>query len=239
MLEIKEIRIGDKVIDEITDEDGVKWYPFKHFLNRILCKYDKISSFRDSDMARYMKVFTIKTNKPHYHTNVSMWCMNERGIKTILKNTTVNRVHRKDLFESREKGLYEACRYFDVKPLEELDPIFLNVPPKNLKGYDTWSLLCLENDFKLDPLSKWKRCTKCNYYYPYGIRYFGEKMGPNSKCLQCQGKEFKCQNKVIQFLYDHGGLTLLAELEGKKYELVVMELRKMIKREGPDKDAND
>ena len=36
---VEQIRIGDKTIDRIIDEKGTKWYPFKQFLTKILCKY--------------------------------------------------------------------------------------------------------------------------------------------------------------------------------------------------------
>lgn len=236
MITIEKVRIGDKIIDEITDEEGVKWYPFKKFLNVILCKYDKLASFRDSEMTRYMKVFEYNPNIPGARRDIRIWCMNEKGIKFLLKNTNVKKVHKKDLFEAREKGLYEACRFFNVKPMQSLDPIFLNVPPKNLNGYDTWSILCLKNDFKLSYSNKWKQCPSCNYYYPYSVRYFGKKPTPASKCLQCQNKDFKCQNKVLQFLYEHDGLKLLGEIYTDKYEVVVKELRRMIQDEEPDRE---
>nr|DAG31328.1 MAG TPA: hydrogenase/urease nickel incorporation protein [Caudoviricetes sp.] len=235
MIKIEQVRIGDKIIDEITDEKGMKWYPLKKFLNVILCKYDKTASFRDSEMARYMKVFEYNPDIPGARRNIKVWCMNKTGIKFLLQNTNVKKVHRKALFEAREKGLYEACRFFEVKPMQSLDPIFLNVPPKSLSGYDTWSLLCLKNDFKISPSNKWKQCPQCNYYYPYSVRYFGKKPTPTSKCLQCQNKNFKCQNEVIQFLYEHDGLKLLAEIYSDKYKIVAMELRRMIQDEASKK----
>ena len=52
MFTIQHIYIGEKVLDQLTDEEGTKWYPLKSFLTRILCKYDKVSSFRDSAISR-------------------------------------------------------------------------------------------------------------------------------------------------------------------------------------------
>ena len=62
---IEKVFIGEKIIDEITDEYGVKWYPFKRFLESILCKYDKVSKFRDSVIIRYMQVIEYAVNQKH------------------------------------------------------------------------------------------------------------------------------------------------------------------------------
>lgn len=230
---IERVFIGDKVIDKLTDSEGIEWYPFKRFLESILCKYDKTSKFRDSEMIRYLQVIAYPANKNNPNRLVKTWCINTNGIKYLLRhmnifqkgNTNIN------LYRAREKGFFEACLYFKVKPLEKLDPLYINTPPK-LKDYDIWSVTCIENDIKLKANDRWKKCTECNYYYPDKTRYFGSDRKKNKKCLQCQGKDFKCQNKIIQFIYDNNGLDLLYKMSLNNNEDIIKELHNFISRGG-------
>ena len=86
---IEKVFIGEKVIDEITDEYGVKWYPFKRFLESILCKYDKVSKFRDSVIIRYMQVIEYAVNPKAPERLVKTWCINENGIKYLLRRMNI------------------------------------------------------------------------------------------------------------------------------------------------------
>ena len=148
MFTIQQVYIGEKVLDQLTDEEGIKWYPLKSFLTRILCKYDKVSSFRDSAISRYMKVFEYNPNRPGAYRNIKMWFINENGVKYLLRHMEIRRVDNKHIYSSREKGFYEACLFFNVKTPNELDPLYINTPP-NLKDYDIWSVMCIENDLKI------------------------------------------------------------------------------------------
>lgn len=228
---LEEIRIGNKILDRLTDENGMNWYPLKAFLFVILCKTDKVSSFRDSAMARYMQVIEYQTNRHGMKRPIKTWCMNELGIKYLLRNMKVNQIKNKNLYKAREKGFYEACIFFKVKTPKELEPEYINIPPK-LSEYDIWSVLCIENDVKLNMLDRWKKCQECNYFYPDKARYFGSDTKKNKKCLQCQGKNFKCQNKIIQFIYENGGLDLLYKLSQSDNEAIVRALRIFINKGG-------
>ena len=231
MFTIQQVYIGEKVLDQLTDEEGIKWYPLKSFLTRILCKYDKVSSFRDSAISRYMKVFEYNPNKPGAYRKIKMWFINENGVKYLLRHMEIRRVDNKHIYSSREKGFYEACLFFNVKPPNELDPLYINTPP-NLKDYDIWSIMCIENDLKLKNTYRWKKCNECGYYYPDRVRYFGEKKTKNSKCLQCQGKNFKCQNKVIQFIYENDGLDLLYKMSLNNNEDIIRALKIFVNKGG-------
>lgn len=208
---VKQIVIGDKIMDEITDEDNNKWYPLKYFLKIVLRKEDKVSSFRDSAMIRYMKVFEYESPRHGFQRPIKTWCINELGIKYLLRKMKINKVNNRYIYRARQKGFYEACLYFKVRPYEDLDPSYINVPPK-LDDYDIWSLLCIQNDSSLRINSTWKKCPKCNYFYPNTSRYYGAKQKKETPCLQCQNKNFKCKNKIIQYIYEHGGLDLLYKL---------------------------
>lgn len=232
---IEEIRIGDKIIDKITDEEGMNWYPLKTFLFSILCKSDKVSSFRDSAIARYMQVIEYQTERPGMKRPIKTWCINELGIKYLLRHMKVNRTQNKALYKAREKGFYEACLYFKVKTPDELDPLYINTPPK-ITDYDIWSVTCLENDFKLKSNDRWKRCSECGYYYPDKTRYFGNDTRKKAKCLQCQGKDFKCRNKVIQFIYENDGLDLLYKLSLNKNDDTVEALKVFINKGGKNNE---
>lgn len=227
---IEKTMIGEKVIDEITDEHGIKWYPFKRFLESILCKYDKTSKFRDSNMIRYMQVIEYAVNPKNPNKLIKTWCINENGIKYLLRHMNIFQKGKTNinLYRAREKGFFEACLYFKVKTPDKLEPLYINFPPR-INDYDVWSVLCIENDLKLKTNDRWKRCSECNYYYPDRVRYFGSNKKENKKCLQCQGKNFECQNKIIQFIYDNNGYDLLYKLHIYKSETeIINELKKFI-----------
>lgn len=209
--EIKQIIIGQKFIDELTDEDGIKWYPLGYFLEKILCKSDKVSSFRDSNVSKYMKIIEYSCDRPRMRTPKKIWCINEKGIKYLLKNMLVVHRGKKSTFKSREKGYAEACLYFNIKNKKaKIDPLFITGMPKSkLDFYDIWSVICIKNDPKIEAFTKWKKCPECEYYYPYLDTFFGKAFNNDSKCLQCKGSNFKCKNKIIQFIYDNDGLELL------------------------------
>lgn len=237
---IEKVFIGEKVIDEITDEYGVKWYPLKRFLESILCKYDKISKFRDSVIIRYMQVIEYAADKRAPERLIKTWCINENGIKYLLRRMSIFQKGKENinLYRAREKGFFEACLYFKVKAPDKLNPLYINFPPK-IDQYDVWSILCIENDLKLKNNDRWKRCEECNYYYPDRVRYFGSNKKNNKKCLQCQGKNFECQNKVIQFIYDNGGYDLLYKLHSNNpSDDIVNELIKFIGLGGKKTNEN-
>lgn len=227
---VEQIRIGDKTIDRIIDEKGTKWYPFKQFLTKILCKYDKLSSFRDSSMSIYMKIFDYFSEQDGSKRQIRTWFMRESGIIKILENMNVEKKTRNSMYESRKKGLYEACLFFGVKKDLELNPTFIQERP-DLKDYNLWAFLCIENDRYLKQFDTWKECSKCGFYYPFKQRYFGKQLNKGAYCLQCQGKDFKCQNKLLQALYENDCFEVIYKLwKNKPSEDIVKELKNEINK---------
>lgn len=220
-------------MDEIIDEDGVKWYPLNWFVQKILRKKDKRSLFRDGKTSKYMKVIEYSSDRVGMTTPKKAWCINEKGIKFLLKNMRINKKGSKMTYKAREKGFFEACLYFNVKkPLERLEPTFIKQIP-NLDDYDFWSATCLEYDTYDSPFEPWKFCPECHYYYPFREAYFGAKPSVREKCLQCQGKNFRCKNKIIQYIHENGGDELLFQMRNyAPAETIVKELNFFIKREG-------
>lgn len=209
MIKINEVIIGDKIINEIIDEEGTKWYPMKAFLQKVLCKYDHVSAFRDSTISKYMKVFEFCS----YNSHVVMktWCINEKGIKFLLKNMRVNKTKKDRLYKAKVKGFFEACDYFHVKTPNNIAPIFVN-NITNFDDYEFWTVLCIENDTTINQFTKWKKCPECLYYYPYNKTFFGDNIKKDSICLQCKGENFKCKNVIIQCFYDNGGYDFLYDV---------------------------
>lgn len=237
-IKIEKIQIGDKIIDQITDSEGNRWYPLKAFFRKILCKSEKVSSFRDSNMIRYMQVIEYTQDRQGGHRPIKTWCISENGIKFLLRNMRVNRTKNKKTYKAREKGFFEACLYFNVRTPEELDPLYINTPPK-LDKYDIWSMICISNDTKINYATRWKRCKDCGYYYPDNVKYFGSNKRNSKSCLQCQNKNFKCQNKIIQYIYENDGLDLLYKLyEIKNDKEIVTELKNFINKGCVQKNDN-
>lgn len=159
--------------------------------------------------------------------------MNENGIKYILKNITIGNGKDETINELRRKNLTEACLYFGIDRTQELQPEYIYAAPK-LKDYDIWSLTCIMNDTDLYPNSKWKRCKKCNYYYPCSTKYFQRFRGGrfNTSCKMCNNSTFTCDNKVLQYIYEHDGLDLIYALRTYDDDKVAKQLRIFINKGG-------
>lgn len=229
---VEKIIIGNKIIDEITDTDGIKWYPLKQFLERILCKFDKVSTFRDSTISKYMQVIEYPVSSLFPDKNMPTWCINILGVKYLLKHMTIMNKGNNRLYKAREKGFAEACCYFNIKIPTKIDPTFIQTTP-DLSNYDIWSVLCLEYDYNIKPNTIWKKCPECGYYYPDFDSYYGARKIKSTPCLQCQQRDFKCKNKVIQYIYENNGIDLLYKLhENNEDNKIVNELKKFIARGG-------
>lgn len=231
---IEQIIIANRTIDRI-EEDGIYWYPIRSFLLRILLKNDCKTTYRDNKMRKYMKVFELQL-----YNSVAprpTWCMNENGIKYLLKKINVSEHQNKKMAELRKKNLSEACLYFGINRTEELAPTFLNEAPK-LEGYDFWSLICIENDNQIEPYTKWCRCRECGYYYPHNPDYFKHKKRLTELCHQCEGKNFKCKNKIIQFIYENNGESLLYAIREHDNNTIVSRLADFIERGGVKRRDN-
>lgn len=233
---LEQIIIADRIIDRI-EEDGVYWFPLTSFFDRILFKKNVTREYRDSSLIKYMKVFEFK---PSYSTStVKAWCMNEMGIKYILKRISVKNTRNIDIDELRRKNLLEACIYFKIKRIDDLESKYINIAP-DIKDYDIWSYLCLTHDFDLKQGDTWKLCDECGYYYPDNAHYFvtNAKRKTTDVCIQCSGKDFKCKNEIMNYLYYHDGLNLLFELNKHKRdnEKIINELDMLINKGGAPYD---
>lgn len=230
-IETEQIKIANRIIDRIKDEEGVYWYPLRSFFQRILFKKEMTREYRDSSLIRYMKVFEFQPYKSR--RAVKTWCMSESGMKYILKRITVDKGKNDVIRDIRKKNLSEACLYFGIDRTQELEPKYIETPPK-LENYDIWSLTCITHDTDLRPFSRWKKCAECNYYYPDSNKYFIKYRANNydNKCKMCRGGHFKCDNKVLDFIYRHDGLDLIYALSTYDNEQIVKQLELFIDKGG-------
>lgn len=220
-IKVEQISIADRIIDRIEDEEGNYWYPLKAFFLRVLCKREEVKEYRDSSLSRYMKVIKFKPYRSN--TEVKTWCMSEQGIKFILKRLSIGKGKTEGINELRRKNLSEACLYFGIDRTDELQPKYIKMTP-NLKDYDIWSVLCIENDISINNNTAWKKCVKCDYYYPSTKKYFATSNHIVSNiCLQCDGRNFKCDNKAIQFLFKNNGRDLLFALHNNESDDKIVE----------------
>ncbi len=219
---IKQIRL--------KDEDGEYWYPMQYFFKTILFKRLNLSTYRDDERYNiHMRVLEYQPIGVNNETNKA-WFINTEGMYMLLskqkvKPTTPRTTNR------LQKILAAAKNFFGVPNTDEENPIYLSYTP-DISNYDVWSILCITRDTSIKHDTLWKRCEGCGYYYPLTKNYFIEnKTGFSAKCKQCSGRDFKCQNKKLQFIYNNGGLNLLFALHEDKDEEILKEIKKWI-REG-------
>lgn len=227
------IIIGDKILDRLTDTEGMHWYPLGAFLSRILRKSDKISSFRDSNLIRFLQIIEYCSNTPGFTIPKKTWCINEKGVIFLLNNMQVSNRGKKRLYEARQKGFYEACEYFNVKKHSDINPLYVyNKRTDNINKYSVWAKLCIKYDYKITTSTKWKLCPKCKCYYPFNERYFGKRLNNTSTCLQCRNGHFKCYNKFLRYIYSQGGLSLINAIYLEKdKDIIIKRFKEIVEKE--------
>lgn len=224
-------KIEGTELQRIIDEDGEYWYPIQNFFNKILLRRCNVTLLRDSEAySKFMKVFKIVPLGSKNGFAFKTWCMNTEGMYIMLQKTYVKPDSPKKM-QVRERRLNAARIFFNVKIKNP--GMFLTYRP-DISNYDIWSIMCINNDVDLSNDDVWKRCELCGYYYPCTHKYFKEFRNNiySENCLECEGINFKCDNKRIQWIYDHGGLNLLYNIFNEDKDLTYEELLKFIGKGG-------
>lgn len=212
------VRIGDQLITELIDLEDNKWYPFAFLIQKILCRPEKPSVYRGGDLWKYVDIMEYPSHDQAPNRLIKTYVISEKGCKELLKTYKVRNTHNttETRYNMRRAGYYNACIFFHVRVPEENEPLLMNVTP-SLKGYDTWSMICLEADNTISIGTQWRKCKECGYYYPNNENYF-----KGDKCLQCVGKNFACKDTVVQAIYEHPrGLNFLEKILNEKDDAVV------------------
>ena len=115
MYDIHNIVIDNILMEELIDEDGVKWYPLQLFLTRILRKSEKAAYFKNTTVAKYMKLIVYTSDRRGMQQPRRTWCINEEGIKFLLKNMKVTKAGSERDYKLRERAFYACCLYFGIK----------------------------------------------------------------------------------------------------------------------------
>jgi len=215
----------------LEEETGEYWYPLSLFLKRILFQQNGATKYRDNPKYnKFMKVISyinprsLAPNMPN-----KTWCMNTEGIYLLLQNITINKGSNKERM-MKEKYLAAAQNFFGgVIPKNEQQ--YIGYAP-DLTNYDVWSIICLTRDTTLDKNTIWKRCSKCGFYYPNTKKYFVMQNNYlSTKCKQCCGYDFVCENKHLQYIYKNDGLDLIYQLYLNS-DNIIDELKKWINKGG-------
>lgn len=209
---------GIKIM-RLIDENGIKWYPLNQFFRKILFKNFNVRYYRDDpSVNKHMQVISYMFNG---NTPLKTWFINEYGLKVIISNTTV--IQRPDVKSRiRERKLYDACNYFGIKRDYDLKPIIIQSMP-DIKDYDIWSKICIESDENATQYNIWKKCEKCDKYYPNTSLYYEKMKAGNGEsklkrtCRKCRGKLFIPTNSKKQYELKNGGIELVTALYNKDY----------------------
>lgn len=208
-----------RLIELDTNEE---WYPLTAFIKQMLSESERRADYiksvylKDDRTKRFFRVIAV----PWSNRTAKRWFVNREVINIVLSEYKIRPEDIKTLslnvFKRRQK--YEAMlhRYFNVVPKDKTS-IFVGFTP-DLEKYDLWSILCIRNDYTLRAGENiWQKCSKCGFYYPLTRRYFKQYNEYYSNtCLQCDGINFKCLNKHIQYIYKENGYELLYQYYEKR-----------------------
>lgn len=197
----------------LEEETGEYWYPLRLFIQKVLFRNINPVRYRDDEKYnKYMRVIEYSNpNSTNPEKNKKKtWFMNTEGIYLILQNTTTNKGSAKEKL-MREKYLAAAQSFFGGV-VSKNEQEYIGYSP-DLTNYDVWSIMCLTRDTTINKDTIWKKCSKCGFYYPYTAKYFlNSGYYLSTKCRQCCGKDFVCENKRLQYIYKNGGLDLIYQL---------------------------
>lgn len=221
MINFKEttVQIGLGEVPCLIDENNTKWYPLNSFFKNILYRGVEISSYRDSSLSKYMQVIEYKFPKQRGTKPLKTWFMNESGIIIILQNIyTLSRNTNKSLIKLREQGLNDACIYFNIQREDLRKPRYSRIVA-NLNNYSLMDKIYIESDNNINSVSEWKRCDKCDYFYPNTHKYFPLNSKNNTElvCRKCNGSYFKTEDNDVKKLYEINDENLIQSIQKRHY----------------------
>jgi hypothetical protein len=215
------ITIGGIKIVRLIDDNGTKWYPLSQFFRKILFKNFNIQYYRDSSLIKHMQVIKYQFKEQTNGIALRTWFIDEYGLLVIISNAKVIQ-NASAKARIRERKLYEACAYFGINRSYDLKPIIIYETP-DIKDYDEWAKICIESDENASQYNIWKKCEKCDRYYPNTSLYFEKKVTSNGEtklkrtCRQCREKTFIHTNPKKQRELQIGGIELVMALYKNKY----------------------
>lgn len=226
--EIETFKILDQECIRLKDKDGEYWYPLTSFFKSFFFRRVAVTTYRENpEYYQHMKVFKYRHPKSATQTEERTWCINTEGIYKILRDTSLRwkKNVSKIIMMNRSKYLAACRNFFGVTKTDD-NPLFIGFAP-DISNYDVWSIYCITYDRDPRKNDIWRKCDKCGFYYPYTKKYFFKDM-----CKQCNGSDFKCDNKRIQRMKDTDGYELLYQLYMMNGDKVINELRAWLDRGG-------
>lgn len=214
-MNIERIKIADRVIETVVDDEGIRWYPIERFFKVMLIKYSIKAKLRDSNFRKHMTVFNVRLTG--MRCSKDTWFMDEEGMKLLLPQITVSEKGDPDLVKLRSKLLTNACLYFGLRPKQGVNRTYTSITPdmsERKRGYQPWQRMCLLQDPKVNLYHNWKICRNCNRYFPDNAMYFEMRDDGISSpfCLTCAGKSPYCVNPVMQAIHEAGGDDILEKI---------------------------
>ena len=224
----EEVIINNVTMDIIVDSDGTKWYPFTKILKKALKKDLDANKYRNTKWEKYLRLWPVK--EPTEFIS-ELWYIEEKGLIKFLKTTRVDPYSK--YTAKREMALHRTMEYFGLER-QERDKTYTVVKPTK-KEYSDWEMTC----FKYDPDVKigivWKRCIKCERYFPFTETYFKKEQDEEhtDTCLECLGQIFVNKNidiqrmkelgreDLIKYIVKEDAIGLYEQLEKKPYPEIV------------------
>lgn len=225
--EITSTKIANHKIQKIIDKDGLEWYPLYRFI-RIMLKESKKNAKtlgNDEKLLPFIKWVPSDYDGRTGRFGEGVKVINVDGIQLLLKKRLKKVKENGELTEGLLNYYKEILQYFNVKQAKLLDSKFFDSLP-DLNRYSYWAYFCISNDNDIRKNTLWRKCNSCGKFYPYREKYFGAQTKiEKTTCLVCQGRDFKCDNVYIQFLYENGGNSLLSALRSEDNEDIANELK--------------
>lgn len=207
---LKQMIIINNVEVPVEKEKNMIWYPISYFGSKVLLKSLSGNQLINNGYEMYIKQFKIDFGMCSGGLQ-DTYCINEKGLKIILKNSNITR-----LSTEQKKAMKEVCNYFNIKIDINLAEKFINnISESEWENYNFWEKECIQVLLKEMPDIIWQKCSKCNKYYPYHECFWDKERNKRNKqplktvCNNCNGLYINYyNNKDFTKAYYEGGEIL-------------------------------
>lgn len=217
--------INDIEFPILIDSDNKTWYPFSYFIKKVLKRTHSARDYFDTEIENHMKSIPYKFKMQKNNVALRTWFIDEDALKYILKNMTVKK-GKETIMKEKELALDGACIYFGIKNKSERKTKFAKMEP-TYSDYNEWEKIFLKADKDISDNTEWKRCYKCEKYFPNNKKYFDvyknryQETLTKGQCLVCKDKcNLQTDNNDLRTLYKNNELNMAKNLiKGNHYNV--------------------
>ena len=216
------ININGVDVRYIKQEDGTCWYALTDIIKKVLFK-DQNPQAINNKIKDETKVKIFYEDEHRSRSGKGLAYIEHEALKDLILNIYTN-TH--DINASiKEDAIYKLYSFLNnVVPMESL---YAHMSPLK-RDYTDWEWICFKTDPDISKGIIWKKCIKCNKYFPNSMHYFKSR-GNNllaCQCLNCANIEMFSQNYDVQALKYYKKAYLIKLLLRNNIEELYDELSK-------------